>query len=270
MLGTNLKVGALALIVIGFYTMVAHIIPQLQSEVPESLELGVDVTPEQLVAAGEQMFNGAGGCTACHGLGTRAPNLLSDHAGRGPIGSRCTSEFEADCKNYLYTSMTNPGDSVVPGFANIMPDVRRQLDGNQIWAIIAFLQSEGGDVTVTAADLPGESAAGAAGVAGAAGAAGAGAGATTRTATMDPRQLLQENACIGCHQLDGAGPPIGPSFDGIGSRLSADQIRLSVLDPAAEVSSGYEQFAAMMPKTFGEQLSAAQLEAIVQFLLARK
>lgn len=262
MLGTNLKVGALALIVIGFYTMVAHIIPQLESEVPESLELGVDVTPEQLVAAGEQMFNGAGGCTACHGLGERAPNLLSDHAGRGPIGSRCTSEFEADCKNYLYTSMTNPGDSVVPGFANIMPDVRRQLEANQIWAIIAFLQSEGGDVTVTAADLPGESAAGA---------AGAGAGATpTRTATMDPRQLLQENACIGCHQLDGAGPPIGPSFDGIGSRLSADQIRLSVLDPTAEVSPGYEQFAAMMPKTFGEQLSAAQLEAIVQFLVARK
>ncbi len=261
MLGTNLKVGALALIVIGFYTMVAHIIPQLQSEVPESLDLGVDVTAEQLVAAGEQMFNGAGGCTACHGLGTRAPNLLSDHAGRGPIGSRCTSEFEADCKNYLYTSMTNPGDSIVPGFANIMPDVRRQLDGNQIWAIIAFLQSEGGDVTVTAADLPRE---------GAAGAAGAGAGATTRTATMDPRQLLQENACIGCHQLDGAGPPIGPSFDGIGSRLSADRIRRGILDPDAEIAEGFEQFAGMMPKTFGDQLSAAQLEAIVQFLVARK
>ncbi len=260
MLGTNLKVGALALIVIGFYTMVAHLIPQLQSEVPESLELGVDVTTDQLMAAGEQMFNGAGGCTACHGLGTRAPNLLSDHAGLGPIGGRCTSGFGADCKNYLYTSMTNPGDSVVPGFANIMPDVRRQLDGNQIWAIIAFLQSRGGDVTVTAADLPAESAAVAAGA----------AVAVARSATMDPRQLLQENACIGCHQLDGAGPPIGPSFDGIGARLTADQIRLSVLDPAAEVSSGYEQFAAMMPKTFGEQLSAAQLEAIVQFLVARK
>ncbi len=87
---------------------------------------------------------------------------------------------------------------------------------------------------------------------------------------MDPLQLLQENACIGCHQLDGVGAPIGPSFDGIGSRISADRIRGGILDPEAEITEGYEQFAAMMPKTFGEQLSAAQLEAIVQFLVARK
>ena len=191
---------------------------------------------------------------------------FGDHAGLGSIGSRCTGGFGADCKNYLYTSMTNPGDSVVPGFANIMPDVRRQLDGTQIWAIIAFLQSQGGDVTVTAADLPAESAAGAAGEAEAAGATVA----VARSATTDPRQLLQENACIGCHQIDGAGPPIGPSFDGIGGRLSADRIRREILDPDAEIAEGFEQFAGMMPKTFGEQLSAAQLEAIVQFLVARK
>src|ERR687883_566474 len=72
---TNLKVLAVALIVIGFYTTVAHVIPQLQSEVPESLDLSSNASPEALVAAGERVYNGAGGCTACHGLGTRA-----DHA----------------------------------------------------------------------------------------------------------------------------------------------------------------------------------------------
>ncbi len=265
---TNLKVGALGVAVIAFYTMVAHIIPQLESEVPETLALGSDVTAEQLVTAGEQLFNGAGGCKACHGLGVRAPNLMTDHAGQGPIGSRCVSRFGADCKAYLHTSMTNPGDSIVPGFENIMPDVRRQLDANQMWATIAFLQSRGGEVTVTAADLP-EGEAGEA--AGAAGAVGAAAGATpTRTATMDPLQLLQENACIGCHQLDGVGAPIGPSFDEIGSSMTADRIRQGILDPDAEIAEGFEQFAGTMPKTFGEQLSAAQLEAIVRFLAARK
>ena len=49
---------------IGFYTTVAHVIPQLQSEVPEALALGTGVTAEALVAAGEKIYNGAGGCTA--------------------------------------------------------------------------------------------------------------------------------------------------------------------------------------------------------------
>ena len=86
---TNLKVLAIALVVVGFYTTVAHIIPQLQSEVPEALALGSGVTPEALVAAGEKIYNGAGGCTACHGLGTRAPNLITDYKGQGAIGARC-------------------------------------------------------------------------------------------------------------------------------------------------------------------------------------
>lgn len=251
---TNLKVLVLAVAVVGFYTMVAHIIPQLESEVPESLDLSGDVSPEALVAAGERVFNGAGGCTACHGLGTRAPNLLTDHAGQGTIGARCGGrEPGKDCKAYLWESLTEPGAYLVAGFENIMPDMRRQLPEDQIWAVLAFLQAQGGEVTVTGADI--QSAASA---------------VSAVSATTDPRQLLQENACLGCHAIDGAGPPIGPPFDGIGTRRTADAIRRSILDPDAEVAQGFEQFAGMMPKTFGQQLTAQQLEAIVQFLAARK
>ncbi|MDX1488336.1 MAG: hypothetical protein R3268_09055, partial [Acidiferrobacterales bacterium] len=125
---TNLKVGAVAVAVILFYTMVAHIIPQLESEVPEQLALGADVTADELVAAGERLYNGAGGCTACHGLGTRAPNLLTDHAGEGVIGARCANrEPGKDCKAYLHESLVDPGAFLVSGFGNIMPDMRRQL-----------------------------------------------------------------------------------------------------------------------------------------------
>lgn len=260
---TNLKVLAVALVVIGFYTMVAHVIPQLQSEVPEALALTGDVTPEALAAAGERIYNGAGGCTACHGLGTRAPNLVTDQGGTGTIGARCGSRRAGmDCKSYLYESMTNPGAFVVPGFENIMPDMRRQLADDQIWATIAYLQSLGGEVTVTASDYGASTEA-------PTGAAPAGAGATL-TATTEPRQLLTEKGCIGCHAIDGAGPPIGPSFDGMGRRLRADQIRRGILVPNADTARGYEQFAGMMPATFGQMLSAAQLEAIVQFLAARR
>jgi hypothetical protein len=36
------------------------------------------------------------------------------------------------------------------------------------------------------------------------------------------------------------------------------------------VTKGYEQFAGVMPKTFGTMMNAAQLEALVQYLAARK
>ncbi|MDH3498396.1 MAG: c-type cytochrome, partial [Gemmatimonadota bacterium] len=246
---TNLKILGIALVVVGFYTTVAHVIPQLQSEVPETLDLGGDVSADALVAAGERVYNGAGGCTACHGLGTRAPNLLTDHAGEGAIGARCgTREAGKDCKAYLWESLTQPGTYLVSGFDNIMPDMRRQLPEDQLWAVVAFLEAQGGEVTVTAADLQS-----------AATASATGPVAPTASSTTDPGQLLQENGCLGCHAIDGAGPPIGPSFDEIGARVSADRIRRGILEPDAEVAKGYEQFAGMMPKTFGQQLTGQQL-----------
>ncbi|MGH7718185.1 MAG: c-type cytochrome [Gemmatimonadaceae bacterium] len=265
---TNLSVLAVALLVIGFYTAVAHVIPQLESEVPEALAFSGEVTPEALVAAGEKVYNGAGGCTACHGLGTRAPNLLTDHAGEGSIGARCGSRQQGmDCKAYLYQAMTAPGAHMVPGFENIMPDMRRQLGEDQIWATIAFLQSQGGEVTVTGADLP-TSAPGGAAPAGAN--AGAAAGAATVTATSDPKQLLTEKGCLGCHVLEGAGGPVGPPFDGMGRLLTEAQIRRAILEPNADTARGFERFAGTMPATFGQQLSAAQLEVVVRFLGAQR
>jgi mono/diheme cytochrome c family protein len=255
----NLRVLLVAVLVIGFYTTVAHVIPQLESEVPEALDLSGGASPEALASAGERIYNGAGGCPACHGLGTRAPNLLTDHGGEGPIGARCGTRGK-DCKAYLYESMTSPGAFLVPGFENIMPDMRRQIAEDQIWAVIAYLQSQGGEVTVTASDLP-------APVSGNTGAAATG---PAPTATSDPEALLTEKGCIGCHILNGTGGPVGPPFDGMGSRLSADQIRRSILQPNADTAKGYEKMAGTMPPNFGQLLSALQLEAIVGFLASRQ
>ncbi|HEX9729925.1 MAG TPA: c-type cytochrome [Gemmatimonadales bacterium] len=261
MLATNLKVLAVTLLVVALYTLVARSIPQLESAVPEDIALGAGVTPQQLADAGERVYTGAGGCVACHGLGQRAPNLLTDHAGEGAIGARCADRVAGQtCKAYLYASLTEPGAFVVDGFDNIMPDMRRQLPIDQVWAVVAYLQSQGGEITVTGSDIPEAEAA----------AAAPAAAAPARSATSDPRQLLTENACLGCHVIDGAGPPIGPSFDGMGTRIGADRIRRGIIDPDADVADGFGQFAGMMPKTFGDQLSAAQLEIMVQFLAGRR
>src|SRR6185503_12016282 len=150
---TNLKIILIVIGTLGLYTVVANSIPQVASEVPEELSFTDNVTPEQLVSAGEQLFNGAGGCTACHGLGTRAPNLLTDHAGQGTIGQRCgTREPGTDCKTYIHQSIVDPTAFVVPGFGPMVFQAKTFSDA-QIWSLVAFLESNGGEVTVTGADI---------------------------------------------------------------------------------------------------------------------
>jgi mono/diheme cytochrome c family protein len=262
---TNLQVALVILGTVGFYTYLANAIPQVESDVPTELTFTGEITPEQLVQAGEELYHGAGGCTACHGLGTRAPHLLADEGGTGLMGERCGNRVPGeDCKTYLHKSLVTPNDYVVSGYDPIMPDMSRTLSVVQIWALVAYLQSLGGTVTVTAEDIgdmtaPADAAPGAAGTA-----------AAPATASLEPLDIMRGNQCLVCHVLDGEGAAIGPALDGVGARMSAQAIRRKILEPGSSVTEGYEAFAGVMPATFGTQLTAAQLEALVTFLAARQ
>ena len=265
MLAENLRILSVVIGTLAVFTLVANSIPQVQSEVPQELTFGANVTEAELVSSGEVLYNGAGGCVACHGLGTRAPNLLTDQGSVGTIGVRCGSRVSGqDCKAYLYAAMTDPSDYLVEGFNPIMPDMRRSLSNAQIWSVVAFLQAQGGEVTVTGADVADD------GGGSESAAAAAPATAAPATASLDPLEILRANTCLVCHQLNGEGVPMGPAFDGIGGRVDADYIRQSILDPSAGASEGYEVFLGVMPQIFGAQLTAAQLEAVVQFLASQQ
>jgi len=86
------------------------------------------------------------------------------------------------------------------------------------------------------------------------------------------REALQRYGCLSCHELKGMASTgkIGPDLSRIGARQTANQIRESILAPDARVAPEFEKFKGIMPKTFGDQLTARQLEAVVQFLAARK
>ncbi len=263
MWATNLRIIGVVLGTLALYTLIANKIPQVQSDVPRALTLGANVTAEQLVSAGDQLYHGAGGCTACHGLGTRAPNLLTDEKGQGPIGARCGKrEAGKDCKAYLHESLANPRAYVVAGYEPIMPEMGRILSPQQLWALVAFLESNGGTVDVSASDIPSTttsttstSSTPSAGIAG---------------GSTDPMTIIRGAGCTGCHKINGEGGAIGPDLNHLGSRLSANLIRESILTPDAKVAKGFEKFKGIMPKTFGNQLTAAQLEALVQFLASHK
>ena len=49
---TMLKVGVIVVGTVGFYTLLANSIPQVESDVPKELSFSCAVTPEQLVEAG--------------------------------------------------------------------------------------------------------------------------------------------------------------------------------------------------------------------------
>lgn len=271
MWATNLKVGAVVIGTIMVYTLLANSIPQVQSEVPEELTLGANVTPEELAAAGEEIYAGAGACVTCHGTGTRAPNLLTDEGGTGAIGARCGDRVPGQtCKEYLHASMVNPNEHVVEGYLPIMPDMSRTMSGAQIWALVAYLESLGGTITVTAEDVRAEEEPGAAAAAPAAGPNVVATSDGPATQSTDPHELMSANQCLVCHRLGAEGSPIGPPFDGIGNRLSADAIRRAILDPAADTTPGYETVAGVMPANFGSVLTGAQLEAITSYLAGLK
>jgi mono/diheme cytochrome c family protein len=246
--------------------MIANKIPQVESEVPQTLTLGANVTPEQLVAAGEKVFNGIGGCTTCHGLGTRAPNLLTDEQGDGPIGARCGKrEVGKSCKDYLYESLDQPTAYIVKGYQPIMPVMTKQLSPAQVWSVIAFLESQGGTVDVSASDIPAVSATSTTSTPAGGGGSGGLAGGST-----DPKAIIAAAGCLACHKLDGQGQVIAPDLTHVGSRRNGESIRKKILDPMSSIAKGYEKLAGIMPKTFGTMMSAAQLEALAQYLAAHK
>lgn len=255
---TNLKVAFTVLITLGVYTGVSNVIPQVESEVPERVEIGADVSVEELVTMGEELFEGAGGCVACHGLGTRAPQL------RGEIGRRCGERRpEMSCKEYLHESLVDPGAYVVEGFQPIMPSAQAQLSGGQVWALVAFLQSQGGEVTVTPADLEAAARGGGQPAAGGEGPAAGGEG--------DARALVKQYGCMACHRLGGQGGVTAPPFEEMRQKgLSPEYVRRSIVEPNVDTASGYSQdygqFAGTMPPNFGETMSDGEIQAVVDFL----
>ncbi|HUK22572.1 MAG TPA: c-type cytochrome [Gemmatimonadales bacterium] len=272
MWATNLKVFGVVIGTLLVYTLVCNKIPQMQSEVPVKLALGPNSTSDELVAAGEKVFNGIGGCTACHGLGTRAPNLLTDEKGAGPIGARCGKrEAGKDCKAYLYESLDEPAKFVVSGYQPIMPKITAMVPPEQAWALVAFLESQGGTVDVTGADIA-KAAPGAAAPAatGGGGGGGGGAGGGFAGGSTDPKAIIKEAGCTNCHKIAGNGGAIGPDLTHVGSRRDAAAIKKKVSDPASDVTKGFENFAGVMPKNFATMMSPAQLDALANYLASQK
>jgi putative heme-binding domain-containing protein len=46
--------------------------------------------------------------------------------------------------------------------------------------------------------------------------------------------------CVSCHSYDDQGGSVGPSLDGVSSRLAGDMLEQALLNPSASIASGFE------------------------------
>lgn len=96
------------------------------------------------------------------------------------------------------------------------------------------------------------------------------AATTTSTATASAQEgaeLFDSQGCGGCHALAAAGSSgaTGPDLDGALNGKSAEFIRTSIVDPNAEIAQNYPPD--VMPQSYETQMSAEQIDSLVQFLI---
>ncbi|RMF64151.1 MAG: hypothetical protein D6746_02075 [Bacteroidetes bacterium] len=106
-------------------------------------------------------------------------------------------------------------------------------------------------------------------------AAAAAHGATTEEAapadTVDAMALLNQYMCTSCHAIDNPATMVGPSLYDVGSRLSKEEIRQSILEPDAVVAEGFSagvMGATLTANGFYDKVTPEELDAIVELLAA--
>ena len=81
------------------------------------------------------------------------------------------------------------------------------------------------------------------------------------------KELFASAGCGGCHTLADAGATgaVGPSLDEALQGKDAAFVKTAILDPDGEIAQGYQP--GLMPTTYGDTLSEAQIDGLVEYLL---
>jgi len=156
MRNTFLKVCLVVLLFFGAFAVVAKSIPSAPSLPPEEAPFDVAAikTKQDIAMAGQKIFFGKGQCALCHSIEPSASSRCQPLRG---IGEKLT-------RDALYESLTNPeafiyldysSDPPKP-FSARMPQVTKPpigLTENELLAVVAFLQTLGGEITMDPSEL---------------------------------------------------------------------------------------------------------------------
>lgn len=267
-----LKVLGFSLTLALFFTLVTHLLPQVEGEAPpeEAVDLS-KMTMSDFVALGESVFKGKGTCTLCHNEMGRAPNILAEDVVAAAKQRMADGRYHGaahDAEGYIRESMLEPSKYVVAGFGqkgsndteSPMPEVDKApigLSASEMDAVIAFLESKDGNPVTVA--LPTAEAADPA--------AKTATAATVPAPAASGEEVLRKYNCTACHRVLDSEAAVGPDLHHVGGRLTPAQIRESILDPTAVIAVG---FPPAMPPNIADAMSVAELKLVVDFLVAQK
>ncbi len=178
------------------------------------------------------------GCQACH-------KMLGSGGDLGPDLQQVGKRLKVKA---IRQSVIDPNAVIAKGFPpGVMPqNFAEQMMVKELEILVAYLASGEKPAVALAADTD------------ASVAADTSAGA---------EEVIAQFGCQGCHKILGSGGELGPNLEAVGARLNADQIRQSIIEPNAVIAKGFPS--GVMPPNFSEQMSDAQLEALVSFLAGR-
>jgi mono/diheme cytochrome c family protein len=263
-----------ALIILGFFVWFANWIPQTEWDPPEKQDIGASMTPAQLAVVGHTIALQRG-CMACHTIelgagvqgGGRGPNWsgLAARRAQGVTGG------PDNLVDYLAQALYEPGAYLVEGYADIMPaatSAPAKLTYEEVVAVVNYLQSLGGTPTAELGDIPRPSGETAGGGVATGGASSAGASIT------NPVEIFSTFLCATCHSLERGVVLVGPPLDAANLEETASgrgvspraYVIESIVNPGAFEKEG--TLSGVMPPTFGDQMTAGQLEALLDYLLS--
>ncbi len=253
--------------VVGLFVLISQLIPQVSSHPQKALspEEFAQMTTEQLLAKGQEVFGTSGiRCSQCHqieGAPGRGPNL-------GGIGAKAASRAQERAaatgrkftpEEYLLESLVKPEAYLVKGYSAIMPQVYKSpmnLSEEDIKAVVAYLESLGGQVTVSSKtrlpeDWRAEIAA----------AKKAAAEPVTGDLANGKRLFYDKLRCLACHQTTTAdgkaiGGVLGPDLSRVGEIRGPESLKTIITNPPGDI----------MPKHYRENLSEQELNDLVVFL----
>ena len=89
-----------------------------------------------------------------------------------------------------------------------------------------------------------------------------GSSAANPSSSHDVRSILADNNCVSCHQIRKYGGAIGPSLNGVGTRLTQDQLEAVILHPPAKTRAGVPN---SMP-SYSNKITGDDLTNLVHYL----
>jgi cytochrome c2 len=193
-----------------------------------------------MVDVGREIYEGKGTCVGCHTIGSGEAGRFPDLAGIGAISAgRIDGLSDVE---YLAESLYEPDVFIVDGFNPGMPPVNRppiSLNQQEVLTLIAYLQSLGGQPTVTM---------------------------QTKLGYATDVASTEEAAC---HHLSEPVRQVGPSLFDVGKRLTRGEIYEALMEPDATIAEGYPpglMGTSMSASGFYDKVTLKQLESMVDHL----